>query len=142
MREISNSFSIYICLAIWMNVVRWILFTYNISRWKIYEVNLYASIEMSCVLFEENKLWNKIHFQCTKNSKNEKSNQIHWTLTLVCWFDCRGESSGRLWRASYSILKLVYGRLGEIISRPLLKCVSYSKRIKYLINKKNVNRGM
>ena len=81
--------------------------------------------------------------KCTKNFKNEKSNQTHWTLTLVCQFDCRGECSGRLWRASYSNLRLVDGRLGEIISRPLLKWgVSYSKRIKYLISKKNVNRGM
>lgn len=90
---------------------------------------------MSCVLFEENKLCNKIHVQCNKNSKNENSNQIHWTSTLVCLFDCWGECSGRLRHASYSILRLVDGRLGEIISRPLLKWgVSYSKRIKYLIS--------
>ena len=73
---------------------------------------------------------------CTKISNKEKSNQTHWTLTLVCRFDSRGECSGRLWCASYSNLILRDGRHGEKISRPLLKWgVSYSKRIKYLITK-------
>ena len=79
-----------------MNIMRWFLFTYNISRQNIYEVNLYASIEMSCVMFEENKLCNKIHVQCTKNSNKEKSNQTNRTLTLFCQFDSPGECSGWL----------------------------------------------
>ena len=69
MRKISNSFNIYIMLAIWVNAMRWFPLTYNINIWNIYKVNLYASIKMSCVLFEENKACNKINVQPTKNQK-------------------------------------------------------------------------
>lgn len=72
----------------WMGVMRWLILDSNISGWKILECSLYAYIQMSCFLFQKNKLRYKTKCPTKKDSKMEKKSntlKIYISFTISCF---------------------------------------------------------
>jgi len=68
----------------WMRVMRWLLLDSKNSGWNIFGCSFFASIQMSCFLFQKNKIRYKTKCPKKKDSKIEnKSN----TSTIVLQFD-------------------------------------------------------
>jgi len=82
----SNEFKTYICVLMWIRVMRWFLLASNISRWDVLGGRFYASIQTSCFLFQKIKYVIKLNDQKI-NIQKWKINRIHWISTLVLQFD-------------------------------------------------------